>query len=719
LFRATVAVTDDGGGVAEELIALLRDAGADAVLWDGRAVADVGALIFLGGLRPDTEDDDVAVSLEAFHAAQALGGRGSFVTVCRRGRSGPGALSRTCAREWPEAAVRAIEIEYGSEDEGDDAARVAGLVAAELLAGDTEADVVLRADGDRAGWTMAADSARLQVRPAPTDDSPIRAESVIVISGGGRGVTAACARALAQAHRPRIVLVGRTPLDEDPPELRAARTETELRAALVTGSVRLGERPQPFKIEARLRQILAVRELRETLDDIAAAGSPVRYVAADVADAGALADGLRAVRDEWGPVTGLVHGAGVLADRLVDDKTDEQFDRVMRVKVRGFRNLLDLVGDDDPSFVCVFSSVVVSAGNAGQCDYAAANEIVERMALEWSAGHPRCLVKAIAWGPWRGGMVSDELAEVFGEREIPLIPLTEGAAAFVDELSAPREQVRSLITATYGGSGRAGEAQPARCGQLEVSEVVQTWLADHRIGGRGVVPLAVVLDWMLRLVDVPESVALHDVDVVRGIAAPAVVSVLRSGSDLAVTDGASGPCYWARLGAGIGVEPHSAGAGGAPEPTGLAPIVRDPLYDGDTLFHGPSLQVLRRVDGVGANGAVGEVVGADALGWPDEPWRTDPAALDGAIQLAVVWAFEQTGRAMLPMFVREARFRPAGLEPGPLRCVVRAVSVGVESVVCDVSLLRRPPDPADGGDVADGEAVVAVLNGLELVARPR
>ena len=290
--------------------------------------------------------------------------------------------------------------------------------------------------------------------------------------------------------------------------------------------------------------------MHATLADIAAAGSPVRYLAADVSDADSLGAALRAVRAEWGPITGVVHGAGVLADRLVADKTDEQFELVMRVKATGFRNLLELVGADNaddnaagaddsdnaadgPALVCVFSSVVVSAGNAGQCDYAAANEIVERMALDWRARHPDCLVKAIAWGPWQGGMVGPELAAAFGERNIPLIPPAEGAAAFVEELAGPADQVRCLITAGGGdlpASGSGGD-RVSRGGEIEVSEVAQAWLADHRVGGRAVVPLAVAFDWMLRLADEPDTgpVVLRDIDVVHGIAAPAVVTVRRNG----------------------------------------------------------------------------------------------------------------------------------------------------------------------------------------------
>jgi NAD(P)-dependent dehydrogenase (short-subunit alcohol dehydrogenase family) len=676
------------------VIALLCAAGVSASR-PSAVVGDIGMTVFLGGLN--SEMDDIAVTHEAFHIARAIAGRrgsGSFVTVGRLGRSGPGALSRTCGREWPTSAVKSIEIEYA--DTGD-AARVAAVIVAELLTGDTEPDIVLRADGVRAGWTM-----RSSPLPAVSKDIvSVGPDSVLVVTGGGRGVTAACARALAHAYRPRIALIGRTSLTDGPPELAGAQSEADLRAALVAQARAAGDRPRPAAIEAEVARILAVREVRATLADIAAAGSDVRYLVADVGDLGSLRAALDEARDAWGPITGVVHGAGVLADRLVAEKTDEQFARVLRVKAEGFRNLLDLVEADDPALVCLFSSVVVSAGNAGQCDYGAANEIAEGLALDWRARHPGCLVKAIAWGPWSGGMVGPELAAVFHARNVPLIPLEAGAEAFVRELTGPASEVRSLITA-------GGETPASRGGGIAVSETSREWLADHRIGGRAVVPLAVVCDWMVRLVDTPEAVTLHDLDVVHGIAAPASVTVRREGSAFSVVTSAAELCYRARLAEEDALEHLLQDHGVKAEPEGLTPPTSiDPLYDGETLFHGPKLWTLRRIEGVGPTGAVGDVVGVCEMAWPDEPWRIDPAALDGAIQLAVVWAKQQTGRATLPMSVRAARFRAAGPQPGPLRCVVRAVGVGEQHAVCDLSLAR--PDGV----------VVASLDGLELVARPR
>ncbi|HEY3868122.1 MAG TPA: SDR family NAD(P)-dependent oxidoreductase [Actinocrinis sp.] len=699
--RGAVAVSDDGLGVADELIRLLRDAGVRATRYGDGADDDASAVVFLGGLRPGdaTAEDDVAIAREAFRAARALAGRGSFVAVGQAGRAGLGALTRTCAREWPGVAAKAVEIEAGAE--ASDVAGTAAAIAAELLGGDSTADVVLGLDGSRCVRAMLPDDSD-PTQPPHSPGGVFGPESLVVFTGGGRGVTAACARAVARTFCPRIVLIGRTAMADEPPVLREAATDAEVRTALVAQARHAGQKLRPAAIDAELRRIRAVRDIRQTLAEIEDAGSPVRYLAADVGDIEALRSALREVPVGWGSVTAVVHGAGVLADRLIADKTDEQFDRVVRAKVDGLRNLLTLVGADEPAAVCVFSSVAASEGNAGQCDYAVANEIAERIAADWRAGHPRCLVKAIAWGPWDGGMVGPELAALFGERGVPLIPLAEGADAFVAELARDPERVRSLITADAPGAPGLGAGTDARAADITVDEASRPWLADHRVGGRAVVPMAVVCDWMLRLADGPGALALEDIDVLRGITAPGVVTVRRSGSEFTVAAEDGRVCYRARAVTGPVVWP----AADIGLPTGLRPISYDPLYDGETLFHGPMFQVLQQVEGIGPAGAAGSVAGAGAMRWPAEPWRIDPAALDGALQLAVLWARKAIGRATLPMSVRAARFRAAGLEPGPLRCVVRAVGSGADSAVCDVVLLG--PDAQ----------CVAELCGLNLVARP-
>lgn len=72
-----------------------------------------------------------------------------------------------------------------------------------------------------------------------------------------------------------------------------------------------------------------------------AAGSEAIYLPCDITDPAATAAALEQVRAKWGLITGIVHGAGVLADkRLWPRKTGDDFQRVFGTKIGGLRSLL-------------------------------------------------------------------------------------------------------------------------------------------------------------------------------------------------------------------------------------------------------------------------------------------------------------------------------------------------------------------------------------------
>ncbi|WP_405163030.1 SDR family oxidoreductase [Nocardia sp. NBC_01499] len=732
LLRGTVAVTDDGGGIAEALIAKLQDAGVTAVLYTDADADTVGLLdtvVFLGGLRRITnQEDGIQVERAAFRCARAVAARmtakgGTFVTVQDTGGDfgisgtsarrawvgGLAALARTCAREWPGATVKAIDCAGAGRNSTD----VAAALAAELLGGGSAPEVALRADGTRS---------QLRLRPTPLvpgrTDETIDADSVIVVTGGARGVTAACTLALARARRPRLALIGRTALAVEPSDLRGAIGESGVRQALIARTRRSSRRPNPADVDKEVRRVLAVREVRKTLAELAATGSPTSYLAADITDPAAVRAALAEVRAKWGPITGLIHGAGVLADRLVADKTDRQFDRVVGIKAEGFGHLSEQLRADPVRLVCVFSSVVASYGNPGQCDYAMANRILEHLASGWQAKDPGIVVKSLAWGPWHGGMVGPELAEQFRRRDVDLIELAPGAAAFVEELTAGSPDVRVLIAA---GAAAAMDPDPAEhTAEIMVSDSSHPQLRDHMIVGRRVVPLAMMLDWFLRAA-VDADAGLSDrVLVAQDIQVLAKATVPDSGRANFVvhTRRTAGQTPQLELAGQYGEHhcratvfpdgesmPHAPHLGGGH--SGLAPVDPATAYAGPALFHGPRFQALTDIEGATAATAIGTVVGVRQLGWPNEPWRIDPAALDGAFQLAVLWAEQALGTATLPMSIRECRFHPGPPTDEPLRCVVRGGTVNDVDAVCDATLIR-----ADGTTVAE-------LSGLQLVARPR
>ena len=726
-----LVVTEEGSGIAALVAAKLTAKGFAATVVD-TVPADASGVIFLGGLR---RFDDIEAALrinhEAFSAARSAAAHfeqsgGLFVTVQDTGGDfglggrapqrawcgGVAALVRTAAREWPLASLKAIDCERGSRD----AATLAEAIVQELTCGGAELEVGLPEHAPRC--TLVALPSPLQ----PEVDAPgrIDASSLLVVTGGARGVTAAALIALAKASQPQLVLIGRTERTEEPAELRAITDSANLRQHLIARMQSTGS--TPAQINTELARLLAVREIDATLGALERAGSQARYLALDVQDPQALRAALAEVRQSWGPISGIVHGAGVLADRRIVDKSDVQFAHVFNTKVAGLRGLLEATAEDELSLICLFSSIAARTGNVGQSDYAMANEVLNQVGCAERVRRTGCLVRSIGWGPWQGGMVSASLAAHFEREGVALLSLAEGTQAFVDELAGKADEVQVLVLPSTAETGALGapDAKGIRI-DLALSAASHGYLFDHSIAGVPVVPVAMALEWLVRAARLwhpaPDQMTLKNVRVLRKIALDDfagggarrmhVQSNLRSASehpgiglDLCGDDDALHYRLVAWPGAVVSQQAASAA------PSGLALLQRDALYDGHVLFHGPRFQAIAALEGIGAPGAVATLVGAGELGWPCESWQTDPALVDGGLQLAVLWAEPLLGGASLPMSVEEVRLHQPGLAPGRVRCVVRARQMHADRASCDITWYD-----------ADGTVRLELLK-VELVLRP-
>ena len=437
-----VIIGDDdlAAALAQQLRA--RGIAADVVAaMPGEATAVV-AIMGAGGSAGALAAANALFAAAKSFAAHATEHGGVFVTVqdsggnfgCTGGdieaawTAGAPGFVRTLMLEWPLAAVRAIDLERG----GQDVAACADRLAAELLAGGPR-EVGLRAEGRRT--TLAEIDLPLA---GPNDFGHLGSDCTLVVSGGARGVTAACLLALARTTTLRLLLLGRTPLGEATPEFAAHGDEASLKAALLADARARGETMVPRLLAQRAGAILADREVRGTLAAFAALGCDAMYRDVDITDAAAVAVAVGEARARWGRIDGIVHGAGTLADKRVADKTPEQFDRVVATKLLGLQALLAATQDDTLRLVCLFSSVAARYGNPGQADYALANEVLNQVArAEAVRRGPDCLVRSLGWGPWDGGMVTPALAREFGRRGVPIIGLEQGAAAFVAEIGHP------------------------------------------------------------------------------------------------------------------------------------------------------------------------------------------------------------------------------------------------------------------------------------------
>jgi NAD(P)-dependent dehydrogenase (short-subunit alcohol dehydrogenase family) len=455
LFHSPIAVVGDPDGIGTALVSTLAAAGADARLIDAIGDSDEHSVIYLGNLRSATDSAKASsLNRDAFEAAKAFApgaaSGGIFVAVDDQGGTfataggdadrawagGLAALMRTAAIEWPAALTKMIDIDGA----GRAAQLVAADIASELLNGGADREVGLGADGTRIG-----------LRAEPVDVTggvlPIGADDVVIVSGGGRGVTAATTIELARSSQAAFVLLGRSPLSDEPEHYGVAHDDAALKQLLLAESKEADEKLTPAKLKKLVGGVLANREIEATLKSIEAAGGRATYLAVDITDAAAVMSALESVRSEVGPITGLIHGAGVLADKLIADKSAAQFKTVFNTKVEGLRNLLDATAGDQLAVLCLFSSVAARTGNVGQADYAMANDVLNKVASHERARRgDSCVVKSLGWGPWAGGMVTPALKTHFESMGVELIDLDVGARMLVDELSSPQtDQVEIVL----------------------------------------------------------------------------------------------------------------------------------------------------------------------------------------------------------------------------------------------------------------------------------
>jgi len=328
----------------------------------------------------------------------------------------------------------------------------------------------------------------------------VNPSSVVLATGGANGITARCVIKLAQRVKCKFILLGLASIDKPLPVwAKNGFDEAEIKKHITESLLAEGEKPTPVKVQDVFKQLRYQREVEENLQKMREIGSSVEYICVDVTDASALQEKLAGAVQKLGPVTGIIHGAGSLADKLIEKKTEKDFEIVVSPKVDGLGNLLDCVPASQLQFLVLFSSIVSVYGNAGQADYAIANEILNKYAYRVKRINPSCHVVSFNWGPWDTGMVTPELRKVFAANNVQLIPAEVGAAMLVEELTSARQ---NNVQVVVGGPlpRLAGKLETDRLCQYQVKRRLtldaNPFLHDHKIGENPVLPATCAAAWV-------------------------------------------------------------------------------------------------------------------------------------------------------------------------------------------------------------------------------
>ncbi len=757
-----VLVTDDGGGFSEALVEELQRRGVEARLVDASAIDEdsargaAGLVIFgrprgraanqsNGALDAAQWSAESAAALRAVQVAAAplrdaaRHGRALLATVARLdgrfGLSGSVAnaahgplagLAKTAAQEWPGVCVRALDV----DPHWNDLAAAARAIADELAV-DGPLEVGLGPAG-RFGLVLE------RSRPV-CGELPLADGDVVLISGGARGVTADTAIALARRAALTLVLLGRSePPQPEPAWLAPLRDEAAIKRALLAHAF-AGERPAPVQLEREYRRRLAAREVAHTLRCIESAGSRAVYETVDVRDAAAVAGVVERAR-RLGPIRGIVHAAGVIEDQLIEAKARESFARVFDTKVAGLAALLSATDRDDLRVVALFSSVSGRFGRRGQVDYAMANEALNKAAWVIRSARPGCRVVSLNWGPWDGGMVTPALKREFEREGVGLIGRADGAAALIAELCSKDDAVEVVLgsgfpepaaatadsrAAASGGTARAAAAPvksaeaPRGSLSLELSEESHAFLAAHRIAGRAVLPVAMMIEWLAHaaLHENPglAVLGLDELKVLRGVRldrSPRAIELTygkprrRDGrcevdTELRPADSAAAPPF-ARACILLG-DQIAADAPTPPDVSSWGLVIREPniaphsfaqLAYGPILFHGPLLRGLEQITACQPRGVVARARPAGPPGtWMREPlrsdWLIDPLLTDCALQLGLIWSYEQLGHAALPSRIGSLRLFVPSLPREPLTLILQAREHDPLRLVANVYFVDR------------------------------
>jgi len=514
----------------------------------------------------------------------------------------------------------------------------------------------------------------------PERPASLNHQDIVVITGGARGVTAQAAITLAESCRPTLILLGRSPAPVPEPEwLALAHEPSQMKLAILRHE--LSPLASPRELESAYRRHQANREILSTLNAIRSTGALVEYHTVDVRQAQALSQVLETVRISRGPITAIIHGAGILEDRFILDKTMAQFETVFDTKVAGFKSLLDATRNDPVKHIVCFSSITARIGNRGQADYAMANEVLNKMAHRESFLRKDCRVVSINWGPWDGGMVGDALRREFERSHVPLIPLKAGAQCMLQELlSDPGGPVEVVIGSGFSHPEPTMRPSPApETLSLSIKREIDIdrypILEAHMLNGKPVVPFALITEWLGHgaLHENPglQLSGLDDIRILKGIRLDDGKKTIRlmTGKtrknglnfemDVEIRDGFKDgkevihTRARAVLSNELPVPPEFDISRYLVKSHGYTRPIEE-VYE-KILFHGNALKGLQRILTLSPQAMVAELVSAPPPDhWTTEPlrsrWIGDPLVLDAAFQMAIVWCFEQKGMVSLPSF---------------------------------------------------------------------
>jgi enediyne polyketide synthase len=355
---------------------------------------------------------NISQLLEAGRAALALWESPHFVVV-QHGWGG-GGFARTLHLEKPGVATCVVNVPLSHP-------QAAEWIVAESLAANGFTEVHFTRDGRRFEPRLVLQNlSSSSSKPKPKkkraknllEESAgycIGANDVLLVTGGGKGIAAECALAFARDTGVSLALVGRSDPKSD-------------------------------------------KDLSKNFARFAAVGVRSGYVSVDVTDAKAMSAAVTEIERKLGPVTAVLHGAGVNTPQLLGELDEAAFRRTVLPKISGLKNVLEAVDEKKLKLLVTFGSIIARTGLPGEADYATANEWLAALTNDFQTKHPRCRCLALEWSVWSGAGMGERLGRIESllQQGITPIPVDAGVRTFCELLRRPQAATSLVVTGRFG-----------------------------------------------------------------------------------------------------------------------------------------------------------------------------------------------------------------------------------------------------------------------------
>ncbi|GID33052.1 type I polyketide synthase [Paractinoplanes brasiliensis] len=583
---------------------------------------------------------DLSGALDGVKEAVTGDGRRSLVLL-QRGAVGAG-LAKTAHLEAPALRTTVLRVPDGWDD-------VETLVA-EVAATTGFSEVHYDPAGARRVPTlrpMSVDPAA----PAP----PLGPSDVLLVTGGGKGITAECALAMAQDSGAALAVLGRSDPDGDP-------------------------------------------ELAANLRRIAAAGVTVRYARADVTRPEQVRAAVGALAAELGEVTAVLHGAGRNEPKALTSVTTDDLRATAEPKVDGLRHVLDVVGPGLRLLVTL-GSIIGRAGLRGEAHYSVANERLAELTARVGADNPDCRAICLEWSVWSGVGMGERLAVVEALSRDGITPVTpdQGIRILRRLLADTRTPGVVVISGRTEGIHTVRYDEPELpllrfterplvryhgvelVTEVELSAGTDLYLADHHLDGNMLFPAVFGMEAMAQVSAAvtgrAEPPVIENAEFLRPIVVPPGGSTtIRVAATVVADDAVEVAIHSAET--GFAVEHFRARCRYPVQPAPDAPfgtvadgqpeVAVDPAADlyGDVLFQGARFQRVRRYHRAAARDVDAELAAAPGTAWfsaylPQTLLLGDPGIRDALMHGTQVCVPDAT---LLPAGV--TRIHPAGARLG-------------------------------------------------------